>query len=290
MTRNCISFIIPAYNCEKTVTEAVDSIFNGNFSSGDEVVIVDDASTDKTLTTLRKLQLKYKHIKVVKHSFNKGGGATRNTAIENSNNDLIFCLDSDNILVPRSILILKKFHIKKNSEITSFQKIQYFERNITNKKHSWEYKHSIYNSDNYLMDCIVPGASGNYLFTKKSWYLAGKYPENVKALDAWGFGLSQVMSGSNMVVMPNSFYYHRIGLVSYWQRSLKDDNPSILALSLVLRYYSRLNKSDLNRIMSQQYRLKWFDMLGTKIMIRGQVHQAHLKSGIISNIIEKIWQ
>ena len=51
-----ISFIIPAYNCADTIVESIDSIFNGNFEDGDEVIIVNDASTDKTWQIINDLQ------------------------------------------------------------------------------------------------------------------------------------------------------------------------------------------------------------------------------------------
>ena len=49
-----ISFIIPAYNCAKFLSDAVNSIFNGNFAVGDEVIIVDDASTDNTFKNCKE--------------------------------------------------------------------------------------------------------------------------------------------------------------------------------------------------------------------------------------------
>ena len=62
-----ISFVIPAYNCQHTLAEAVDSIYNGNFTKGDEVIIVDDASTDETLKEARSLQKKYLSIRIYRH-------------------------------------------------------------------------------------------------------------------------------------------------------------------------------------------------------------------------------
>jgi glycosyltransferase involved in cell wall biosynthesis len=44
-----ISFIIPAYNCQRTLAETVESIYKSNFTEGDEIIIIDDASTDDTL-------------------------------------------------------------------------------------------------------------------------------------------------------------------------------------------------------------------------------------------------
>lgn len=50
-----ISFIMPVFNCQDTIEESVESIFQGNFTKGDEVIIVDDASTDNTLKVIKKL-------------------------------------------------------------------------------------------------------------------------------------------------------------------------------------------------------------------------------------------
>ena len=52
--KNNISFIMPAYNCADTIEESVDSIFNGNFTDGDELIIVNDGSTDNTEKVLDK--------------------------------------------------------------------------------------------------------------------------------------------------------------------------------------------------------------------------------------------
>ena len=78
-----ISFIIPAYNCADTIVESVESIFKGNFEDGDEVIIVNDASTDKTSQIINSLQKKYPTIKELSHNINKGSAAAgRNTGID----------------------------------------------------------------------------------------------------------------------------------------------------------------------------------------------------------------
>src|SRR5688572_9260073 len=105
-----ISFIIPCYNCETTVEEAVNSIFQGNFSEGDEVVMVDDSSTDSTPRVMEELKIKYPSIVTLRHNINKGSAAaSRNTAIDSSHNELLFCLDADNLLIPGTIQLLKEF-------------------------------------------------------------------------------------------------------------------------------------------------------------------------------------
>ena len=87
-----ISFIIPAFNCAETIVETIESIYDGNFSNGDEVIIIDDASTDQTLQICKNLQNKYTNIKIVRHNINKGSAAAaRNSGIDSSRNNYIFC-------------------------------------------------------------------------------------------------------------------------------------------------------------------------------------------------------
>lgn len=50
--KHAISFFIPAYNCEKTLEESVQSIIEGNFSEGDELVLVNDGSTEEPKLSL----------------------------------------------------------------------------------------------------------------------------------------------------------------------------------------------------------------------------------------------
>ena len=109
-----ISFFIPAYNCERFIEEAVHSIMKTNFLEGDELVICDDCSTDSTPQILDKLCSEYPQIKVVHHSHNHGGPVARNTAILNTTKDILFCLDSDNVLCDNSIQALKEFMISKS--------------------------------------------------------------------------------------------------------------------------------------------------------------------------------
>jgi glycosyltransferase involved in cell wall biosynthesis len=252
-----ISYIIPAYNCAKTIVESVDSIFNGNLRSGDEVIIVDDHSTDQTRAVLKKLKIKYPIIKIKHHKHNRGGGATRNTAVRISKNKLIFCLDSDNVLSKNSVIKLREKFKQTKAEVVSFAHLKYFTHRINNTSHTWEFKYDSYNKQNYLTTNIVPGASGNYLFTKESWVRAGGYPEFAGALDTWGFGLRQVMSGSTMVIIPNTFYFHRIGTESYWVRESKKHSITELAAKILLPYADLLSVSDYYRIYWKANR-EWF--------------------------------
>ena len=227
-----ISFFIPAYNCADTLEESVCSILNENFESGDEIIIVNDYSTDNTESVIEKLKINFPFFKTLRHDINKGGAATRNTAISHANNPLLFCLDSDNILASGSIKNLKKFLINSDADIAAFQEVYFFIDNKDNIVNKWVYQDQI-----TLVDVLsrhdVPGASGNYLFTKESWQRAGGYPEFAGALDTHGFGFRQLATGSKMVTMPNSYYYHRQGIESYYVRFSKKQNLSLTFFEII---------------------------------------------------------
>ena len=265
--KQAVSFIMPAYNCAKTVEQSVESIISGNFIKGDEIVIVDDCSTDDTYKVLERTKKKHSKIPItlVKHSFNKGGAAARNTAVENSKNDLIFCLDSDNILEEASIIRLKAFLKSENADVVAFEKLAYFKDDPTKVTHYWVFPtDEKLDFEYYLSHNQNPGASGNYLFTRNSWMKAGRYPEGSGALDAWGFGIRQVATGSLVRILPNSQYFHRYGYDSYWVRDAKSGKTSLTALQILVPFIDQLNKRDVDYIFSRKHRLNWLGNLEKK--------------------------
>jgi glycosyltransferase involved in cell wall biosynthesis len=257
---NSISFIIPAFNCEDTIEEAILSILNGNYCDGDEIVVVDDFSTDSTKLILRKLKRVYPQINIYQNKWNRGNAATRNIAIEKVKNEYIFCLDSDNILVKRSVRGLLKYMLKMKADSAAFQYIYFFKNTSDVVTHKWKFKKREITLADSLASHIVPGASGNYLFTKASWIKAGGYPQ-CRTLDTWGFGLRQLATGSKMVIMPDTFYYHRYGHDSNWIREKRKGKNSLIALQIILPLIDLIDKDDINYIMSEKYRLDWFDNL-----------------------------
>lgn len=268
-----ISFIIPAFNCEATISETVESIINGNLSDGDEIVICNDGSTDGTANLIKKVMQKHHFVKAVTHRCNRGGGGARNTAVDNSANLLLFCLDSDNILAPGSIKRLKEFMITSGADVASFQELRYFNQSKEQITHKWVFREGRITLADTLAGKCVPAASGNYMFTKNSWFSAGGYPEFARALDAWGFGVRQLASGAKMAVMPQSFYYHRYGHDSYWVRESEIGKISLTALQILIPYIDQFDVKDINYMVSPQGRFCWFDNIDK--------HPIKLKSGEI---------
>ena len=87
-----VSIIVPAYNAEKYVADAIESVLRQTYPYF-ELIIVDDASTDRTAEVVQSFS--DQRIKLIRHTSNKGPGAARNTAIETAKGKWIAFLDAD---------------------------------------------------------------------------------------------------------------------------------------------------------------------------------------------------
>ena len=261
-----ISFFIPAYNCSRTIAESVDSIMETNFKTGDELIIVNDCSTDNTAEILLTIKEKYPVIQIITHKRNKGGAAARNTAVEAANHELLFCLDSDNVLEKSSIRPLLNFLIDQQADIACFNELRYFSASIADVEEIWPYKAGVFTITDLLNGNPSPGTSGNYLFNKTSWLKCNGYTEDLGALDTFAFGFKQLMEACKMVVMPGSYYFHRRGYESYYIRDAlkRQKSVSLRLIKLIINYIEFIHPADADYIFSKKGRYSWYDNLKTK--------------------------
>ncbi|GGH15350.1 glycosyltransferase family 2 protein [Mucilaginibacter phyllosphaerae] len=260
-----ITFFIPAYNCAQTITEAVKSVMD-NAVAGDELVIVNDCSTDDTAAILAHISKNNPVVKIITHKHNKGGAAARNTAVENAEHDLLFCLDADNVLVPKSIDALKKYLTDQQADVASFQYQHFFTTDKLAPAYVWELPAGQYDITRYLKGENAPGQHGNYLFTKQSWINAKGYAEGAGALDTWTFGLRQAISGAKIVVLKDTYYYHRLNHdTSYWMRDAELSlwSSSVKATYALFPFFDLIDEKFLNYMLGKG-RYKWFYTLKKK--------------------------
>lgn len=103
-----ISIIMPVYNSEKFLKESLDSIVNQSIGIQNlEVIIVDDASTDRTKDILDEYSAKYSNFKVIHLKENIGAAyGPRNVALKEVTGDYVMFLDADDTFTPQACEIL----------------------------------------------------------------------------------------------------------------------------------------------------------------------------------------
>ena len=94
-----VSILIPAYNANKWLAATIRSAIAQTWKRK-EIIVVDDGSTDQTLTIAR--QFESESVRVLSQK-NQGAAAARNHALQLSQGDYIQWLDSDDLLAPDKI-------------------------------------------------------------------------------------------------------------------------------------------------------------------------------------------
>lgn len=95
-----VSVIIPTYNRASVLPRAIDSVLDQTFEDF-ELFVVDDGSTDGTLTVLDSYD--DERLRVITHGTNRGANVARNTGIEHANGEFIAFLDSDDAWHPEKL-------------------------------------------------------------------------------------------------------------------------------------------------------------------------------------------
>ena len=102
MSNPKISVIVPVYNVETYLEDALDSIANQTFLDDIEVLMIDDGSTDKSRYIIEKYALDYDNFYAY-HKKNEGLSVTRNYGLTRAKGEYIYFLDSDDYLIYDSL-------------------------------------------------------------------------------------------------------------------------------------------------------------------------------------------
>lgn len=116
MDNPLVSIIIPCYNSELFIAEAVESILNQDYRNF-ELIIIDDCSTDNSVQIINKYAESDNRIRLIKLEQNKGVANARNIGFENVKGDLISSLDSDDIWLPGKLSFQVEYMKSNNCDI-----------------------------------------------------------------------------------------------------------------------------------------------------------------------------
>jgi glycosyltransferase involved in cell wall biosynthesis len=92
-----ITVLMPVYNAEQFLREAIDSMLNQSFRDF-EFLIMDDGSTDSSISIIQQYQ--DPRIRLIRNEKNLGISPTLNKGIELASSDLIARMDADDISYP----------------------------------------------------------------------------------------------------------------------------------------------------------------------------------------------
>jgi hypothetical protein len=97
--RPSVTIVVPAYNVQDFVLQTLDSIAHQTFENF-ECLVIDDGSTDATLSACRERCERDDRFRIIAHRENAGISAARNSGLRAARADLICFLDADDLMMP----------------------------------------------------------------------------------------------------------------------------------------------------------------------------------------------
>ncbi|NJK36387.1 MAG: glycosyltransferase [Oscillatoriales cyanobacterium RM2_1_1] len=91
----CISVIIPSYNCDRYIAQAIESVL-AQGDSDVEIIVIDDGSQDNTQSVVQPYQGQIQYC----YQTNQGVAVARNRGIQMAQGEFVAFLDADDVFLP----------------------------------------------------------------------------------------------------------------------------------------------------------------------------------------------
>lgn len=112
-----VSIIIPVYNCEGTLSRAIDSVIKQSYKNI-QVVLIDDGSKDNSPYICEQYALKDSRVEVI-HQNNAGASCARNTGLEKVKGEYVAFIDADDVVSEYYVEILLYSATITNTKIST---------------------------------------------------------------------------------------------------------------------------------------------------------------------------
>ena len=132
----CLSVIIPFYNAENYLQDCLNSLFKQDFKKPIEIIMINDASTDKSIDIIEKNKSSIINILSLKN--NEGPASARNLGLNHAKGEYIFFLDADDTIQTNTLSTLYYDAIKNDFDLVISDK-QIIDKSTNKLKNTFIY-------------------------------------------------------------------------------------------------------------------------------------------------------
>lgn len=252
-----ISVIIPVYNVEKYIEEALNSILNQTLIDDIEVIMVDDGSTDNSRYIIERYALDYPNFHAY-HKENEGQGIARNYGLKLAKGDYIHFFDSDDYIPKDYYEKLYDVAVKNDCDIVASNVYRFGRYNISD---TILFKHSFSEFDKD-MDGMVLDEYPSLIWDTAIWnklyrtsFLKSNelvYLDKKILYEDLLFALSTYTAAESISFIKNTYYFWR----------LRNNHTSVTQNSDNIKSFEdRLEILNLRKELLEQYNpdLLWYE-------------------------------
>lgn len=202
--KTLVSVIIPCFNAEKWLAEAIDSCLQQTYPNI-EIIVIDDGSTDNSLEILRSYQDKI----IWQPLDHKGGNYARNRGFNLSRGEYIQYLDADDYILPEKIERQVQFLEETGADVVYGD---------------WRYQRHLSDGSFFLDKIEIPETQTDILASLlANWWVAlsallykrtavensGGWDETLTAAQDRDFFISVVMNEAQVIYQPGCYSIYR---------------------------------------------------------------------------------
>ncbi len=195
-----VSIVIPNYNSAQFLSETLQSAMESSYPNL-EIIVVDDGSSDQSLTILEDYKSRYPELIRVFAQCNQGPSVARNYGIHHASGNYILPLDSDDKIHPDYIsLAVERFEKEPDTKVVYCEAEKFGIKNVY-----WNLK--AFSPASLALDNLI-FVSG--LYRKSDWKQCGGYdPRFIFGWEYWDFWINMLKNGGKVVKLPLVGFFYR---------------------------------------------------------------------------------
>ena len=213
-----ISCIVPVYNGERYLSEALQSIFAQSYRPL-EVIVVDDGSTDNTPQVVARFKNCIRYLE----QSNKGPSATRNLGVSAARGDFVAFLDPDDLWHPEKLA----------RQMARFEARPELDLCVAHVQLFWvpELREEAARLRNQARLNTVPGYTTGTLLTSRTFFdTVGEFDASFWFGDATDWFLRAADGGAVMELLPDVLLYHRMHTTNLTRRQISASRDEFLRI------------------------------------------------------------
>lgn len=177
-----ISVCMASYNGERVILRQIRSIMS-QLSDTDELIIVDDGSTDSTIQKVESLG--DSRIRIFQNKNNLGPVGSFERGLKISQGDLIFLSDQDDIWRSNKVLTAKRDFSETQCEVWTHDSVVE-DANLNKIASSWNrYNHNLFTNHNFGTILKNPFTGSMMALSRKALEMALPFPSKITMHDQW---------------------------------------------------------------------------------------------------------
>ncbi len=218
MEEYLVSIIIPVYNMEKYLSDCLESVVNQTYKNL-EIICVDDASTDHSVSVLEKYANRDARIQIIKNEKNGGLSFSRNKGFERARGKYTYYLDSDDCLKENAIEKLYGYAEEYDTDAIYFNSSVFGEVEIVGKGPCLEYGLRDISKKVYDGPALFKILYENHVYVNSVWrrfwkteFLVDndlKFESSMRTSEDEPFSVRAILCGKRMMMVDEVYHVYR---------------------------------------------------------------------------------